>query len=225
MDVAVAGVTERERGHAVALADRERLARDVAQSVERYGDVLAEGAAALREDRERRRRRASATARPPRPAASGACTATASSASASCSSAATRRASARCAVGLGDHHERARRPGGRTDRCRRSTRSVTAVQVLDRRRHDPRREHALDRADARLGVAVEADHRQLELGRGDQPQPGGGDEAERPFRADEQALQVVGGDVLAERPADRARSRRAGRPPRCRSPSGPSRRT
>ena len=53
MDVAVARVAERERRDVVALADLERLARDVAQPVERHGDVLAERAAALREDRER----------------------------------------------------------------------------------------------------------------------------------------------------------------------------
>ena len=54
VDVAVAGVTERQCRHVVARADLERLARDVAQPVERDGDVLAVGAAALREDRERR---------------------------------------------------------------------------------------------------------------------------------------------------------------------------
>ena len=54
VDVAVAGVTERERGDVVPLADLERLARDVAQPVERDCDVLAVRAAALREDRERR---------------------------------------------------------------------------------------------------------------------------------------------------------------------------
>src|SRR5215208_7309585 len=53
VDVAVARVAERERDHAVALADLERLARDVAQAVERDCDVLAVGATALREDRER----------------------------------------------------------------------------------------------------------------------------------------------------------------------------
>ena len=40
-------------------------------------------------------------------------------------------------------------------------------------------------------------------GAGCQPQPGGGDQPERPLRADEQALQVVGGHVLAQRPAER----------------------
>ena len=93
MDVAVACVSERERGHVMALADLERLACDVAQPVERIGDVLAERAATLREDRER-----GAAAPPPELATSlgsvGACTATASSASASRSSPATRRASA-----------------------------------------------------------------------------------------------------------------------------------
>ena len=67
----------------------------------------------------------------------------------------------------------------------------------------PDARHALDRGDARVGVAVEADHGQLELGRGHEPQPGGGDEAERSLRADEQALQVVAGDVLADRAAER----------------------
>ena len=66
----------------------------------------------------------------------------------------------------------------------------------------PGREHALDRRDACVGVAVEADHRQLELGRGDEPQPRGGDEPERPLRADEQALHVVARDVLPDRPAE-----------------------
>src|SRR5215212_900431 len=44
VDVAVARVAERERDDAVALADLERLARDVTQAVEWYGDVLAVGA-------------------------------------------------------------------------------------------------------------------------------------------------------------------------------------
>src|SRR3954453_15107711 len=56
VDVAVARVAERERDHAVALADLECLARDVPEAVERDGDVLAVGAATLREDRERRSR-------------------------------------------------------------------------------------------------------------------------------------------------------------------------
>ena len=41
---------ERERRHAVALADFERLTRHLAQPVERHGNVLAERAAALRWD-------------------------------------------------------------------------------------------------------------------------------------------------------------------------------
>src|SRR5207244_8765179 len=53
VDVAVAGVAEREADDVVTLRDLERLACDVAQAVERDGDVLAERAAALREDRER----------------------------------------------------------------------------------------------------------------------------------------------------------------------------
>jgi len=53
VDVAVTRMTERQCDHVVALANLDRLARDVAQLVERHGDVLAVGAAALREDRER----------------------------------------------------------------------------------------------------------------------------------------------------------------------------
>src|SRR5205085_2040226 len=53
VDVAVACVAEREADHVVALADRDRFARDVAEPVERDRDVLAERAAALRDDRER----------------------------------------------------------------------------------------------------------------------------------------------------------------------------
>src|SRR4051794_9704272 len=52
VDVAVPCVAERERGDAVARADLQRLARHLAQPVERYRDVLAERAAPLREDRE-----------------------------------------------------------------------------------------------------------------------------------------------------------------------------
>ena len=52
VDVAVARVPERQRRHVVPGADLERLARDIAQPVERHGDVLAERATALREDRE-----------------------------------------------------------------------------------------------------------------------------------------------------------------------------
>ena len=95
------------------------------------------------------------------------------------------------------------RVGGKPERIRVArVRERHAVEVLDRRRDDARREDALDRGDARVGVAVEADHGELELGRGDEPQPGRGDEAERPLGADEQALQVVAGDVLADRAAE-----------------------
>src|SRR5258708_29975218 len=52
VDVAVARMPKRQRGDIVPLADRERLARNVAELVERHRDVLAIGAAALREDRE-----------------------------------------------------------------------------------------------------------------------------------------------------------------------------
>ena len=106
------------------------------------------------------------------------------------------------AVGLGDDHER--RVGRKPERIRvAGVGERDAVEVLDRGRDDARREDALDRGDAGVGVAVEADHRQLELRRRDEPQPGRGDEAERPFGADEQALQVVAGDVLADRAAER----------------------
>src|SRR4051812_35216634 len=54
MDVPVARVAERERRDPVALADLERLARHLPEAVERHGDVLAEGPAPLRQDRERR---------------------------------------------------------------------------------------------------------------------------------------------------------------------------
>src|SRR3954462_14201908 len=53
VDVAVARVSERERGNAMALTDLERLTRHLAQTVERHGNVLAEGSAALSEDCER----------------------------------------------------------------------------------------------------------------------------------------------------------------------------
>ena len=132
---------------------------------------------------------------------SGAWTATASSASASCSSAATRRASGVGAVGFGDDHERGAVGDAEGIRVARVL-ERDGVEVLDRGGHDARREHALDRADACLGVAVEADHGQLELGRGDELQPRRGDQPERPFGTDEQVLHVVARNVLAQRAAD-----------------------
>ena len=108
---------------------------------------------------------------------------------------------ARRAVGLGDHHEGA--AVGDPERIGVArVRQRDGVQVLDGGRNDPGAEHALDRADARLGVAVQADHGQLELRRGDQPQPRGGNEAQCALGADEQALDVVPRDVFADRPAD-----------------------
>ena len=66
------------------------------------------------------------------------------------------------AVGLGDDHEpRAVRQAERVRVA--GDAQQLAVEVLDRRRHDPRREHAFDRADPGIGVGVEPDHRQLEL--------------------------------------------------------------
>ena len=80
--------------------------------------------------------------------------------------------------------------------------SVTASRYSIAAGTTPGREHALDRRDAGVGVAVEADHGQLELGSGHELQPRCGDEAERSLGADEQALQVVARDVLADRTAD-----------------------
>ena len=97
---------------------------------------------------------------------------------------------------------------------------MTRVEVLDRGRYDARGEHALDRRDARVRVAVEADHRQLELRRGDEPQPRRRDEPERPFGADEQALDVVARDVLAQRAADAHDLARRDHRLDARSPSG-----
>ena len=199
-------------------ADLERLARDVAQPVERHRDVLAERAAALREDRERR-----AAAPAPQLRDVGGI---------------LRRVHrdrvlgerllqlagdparlAGSAVGLRHHHERA--AFGDAERIRvAGERERDRVEVLDRRGNDTRRQHALDRADPGVRVAVEADDRKLELGRGNEPQPRGRDEAERPLGADDQALQVVRGDVLADRAADVDDLARAARRPRARSPSG-----
>ena len=137
-------------------ADLERLACDVAEAVERDGDVLAEGAAALRKDRER-------DAAPPAPqpgdflrirrSVNG------------------YRVLFEClaqlagdpsrlvprAVCLGDHHER---PALRNPERVRAAAVVErgGIEVLDRGRHDARREHALDRRHACVGVAVQADH-------------------------------------------------------------------
>jgi hypothetical protein len=78
-----------------------------------------------------------------------------------------------------------------------------SVQVLERRDGEAAADHPLDRVGAGRGVGVERHHRQRRLRRGDQPQPGGGDDRERPLRADQQAPQVVAGDVLADRAAER----------------------
>ena len=78
-----------------------------------------------------------------------------------------------------------------------------AVEVLERGHGQPGAQHPLDRPAARLGAGVEGDHGQRGLGRRQELEPGGGDHAERPLRADQQALQVVAGHVLADRPADR----------------------
>ena len=87
------------------------------------------------------------------------------------------------AVGLGDHHERGF--GGKPERIRvAGVRQGHAVEVFDRGRDDARGEDALDRGDAGFGSAVEADHGELELRRGDEPQPGRGDETECSLGAD-----------------------------------------
>ena len=100
-----------------------------------------------------------------------------------------------------------------------------AVEELDRGRADAAADDAEDRLAARSGVPVERGDRQRDLGRGDQPQPGRGDDAERALGADQQALQVVAGHVLADRARRRSRARRARRPPRGPSPKCRSRRT
>ena len=76
------------------------------------------------------------------------------------------------------------------------------VEVLERRHGEPRPEHPLDRGATAGDVGVEADHRQLRLRRRHEPQPCRRDDAERPLRADQQALQVVAGDILTDRAAD-----------------------
>ena len=106
------------------------------------------------------------------------------------------------AVGLGDDHEPG--SGRHAPRERAAGRGQrAAVQVLERRRDEAGADHALDRLAARRRPVVNAHHGVRRLGRRHQPQPGGRDDAERPLGADQQALQVVPGDVLAHRAAHR----------------------
>ena len=62
---------------------------------------------------------------------------------------------------------------------------------------------AQDRRAPGRRVRQERRHRQHDLRRRHEPQPRRGDDPERSLRADQQALHVVSGDVLADRPADR----------------------
>src|SRR6266496_187659 len=63
-------------------------------------------------------------------------------------------------------------------------------------------ENSLERGAARCRVCVERPDGQGRLGSRQQPQPGSGDDPERALRADEQALEVVARDVLADRTSD-----------------------
>src|SRR5947209_4216521 len=78
----------------------------------------------------------------------------------------------------------------------------TRVEVLERGRYDAAGVNALDRGAARFDALVDRDERQRLLGRGDQLDPGGGDDPQRALRADQQGLEVVPGHVLADRAAD-----------------------
>ena len=129
---------------------------------------------------------------------SGACTVSASSASASCSAAT--RAPPPGAVGLGITRNAAR--AARTGTRRRTSESVTPSRYSIAAGTSPMPSTARSLR-ARLGVAVEGRPPAARLRRRHEPQPRGGDDAEGSFRADEEALQVVAGDVLADRAAER----------------------
>ena len=76
------------------------------------------------------------------------------------------------------------------------------VEVLDHRRRDPL---PSTRSIASQPAAVSGTSRatgSCGLRRRHEPQPGRGDDPERPLRADQQRAQVVAGDVLAHRAAD-----------------------
>ena len=131
----------------------------------------------------------------------GAWTRSAASLSTSVSSSWIRAASSRRPVGIRDHHE----PGvlGELNRERAARRlHRSRIEVLDRCRDDAAGQDRLDRGAPGLGVRVQRGQRQRRLGRGDQLDPRRGDHSERALGADHQRLEVVAGDVLAQRPAD-----------------------
>ncbi len=105
------------------------------------------------------------------------------------------------AVGLGDHHEACALGDAARKRAAGRGQGAT-VQVLERGHGQPGAQHALDRPAARLGAGMECDHGKRCLRRRQQLEPGRGDHAQRSLRADQEALQVIAGHVLADRAAD-----------------------
>ena len=218
MEVSVAGVAPAARLQPVAIADRHRLLDRLAAGG-RAGRRCPRSPFPRAEPRPRSRlRRASATAPPPRAARPAPRTATASSASASASSPCRRSASALAPSASAITMNPAPR-GRRRETTPPAAASAPASRYSSAAAVSPAADHPLDRRAARLGArrrmrppAAPPRAPGIEL------QPRGGDHAERPLRADQQALQVVAGHVLADRARRPRRPRRAERPPPARSP-------
>ncbi len=138
---------------------------------------------------------------------------------ASASSSRRRAASSREPSASADDHEAApvgSSPG--TAACRRERAASRYSSAAARARRRPR----VRSPSQPVGhAAVEPTTGMRGLRRRDEPEPGSGDDPERPFRADQQALQVVAGHVLADRAADARSAPPARRPPPARSPSAP----
>src|SRR5204862_7323087 len=106
------------------------------------------------------------------------------------------------AVGFCDDQEgRAAGPLGGEGGARRLERG--AVEVLEGGDEQAVPEHSLDRGAAVDHATVEGGNGQRRLRRGQKPEPRGGDDPEGSFRADQQTLQVVAGDLLPDGPAHR----------------------
>ena len=104
-------------------------------------------------------------------------------------------------VGLGqDEQPGAVRDRTREPRARGAQRA--AVEHFDDRRDRACRHQPRHRLGPRRGIGVERRDRQRDGRRGHQPQPGRGDDAERPLGPDQQPAQVVPRDVLAHRTPD-----------------------
>ena len=200
MQVAVAGVAEAEGDQVVAPPDGDRLLDRLCEAVERHDDVLAEGAAAPGAHGE-----GEAGAPPPQRleplAVARGVDGDRVLRQGLDELVANALGLVGRPVGLGDHHERGTVRDARLVRGSAGGERLD-VEVLDRSRSNAVPEDAEDRLAARGRAAVERDDGQGHLRGREQLQPRRRDDAERALGADEEALQVIAGDVFPDRPAD-----------------------